>query len=160
VKNGGAEAVVIHARAAKGTLEVWIDAHGNVRPDIALRSEILERMPFARVVERDRSIADDKAHRKAFGIPGYRVRRTRTIRLADGSAHHEIRIDVYPPTNEIVRVAPSFDEARLSAPSADEDADDEPAATAPAVLIVDPAAVRPVLVQLRPSTLVTLDNSL
>ncbi|MBX3219159.1 MAG: VanW family protein [Labilithrix sp.] len=154
LKNSGVVAVVLHARAARGVLEVWIDARGTVRPDVSLQSEILDRTPFARVVERDRAITDDKAHRKAFGIPGYRVRRTREVRAADGSVRRDVRIDVYPPTNEIVRVAPSFDESRLGARSGDEDEDE----AAPAEIVVEPGAARPVRVQVRPTAVVTLDN--
>jgi hypothetical protein len=144
-------AVAIRARAAKGTLEVWFDAAGIERPDVTLTSEIVETTKYPRVVERDKSITDDLVRVKAFGIPGFRVKRTREVRAraADGTIQRDVRVDTYAPTPEIMRVAPSFDAARLHSH------DESPAPPA----IVDPGVVRPALVQLRPSTLVTLNNS-
>jgi VanW like protein len=158
VKNAGADAVVVHARAAKGSLEVWIDTAGTSRPTVTVRSEIVERTPFARVFERDRSIHDDKAHRKTFGIPGYRVRRTREIQAADGTVRRDVRFDVYPPTNELLRVSPAFDESQAGDGDDDDASTDEPR-TPRLTIVVDAAATPPVLVQLRPSTVVTIDNA-
>lgn len=141
-------AVVIHARAAKGTLEVWFDAPGGVRPDVSLTSEIVETTRYPRVIERDKSLSDDDVRRKTFGIPGFRVKRTREVRAADGSVQRDVRVDVYAPTSEVIRVAPSFDVARLRSEDAGE----------PSPIVVDDGVTRPVAVQLRPSTRVTLDN--
>ncbi|MBX3261831.1 MAG: VanW family protein [Labilithrix sp.] len=154
LRNPGGEPVTVRARAAKGALEVWLDARGEARPDVSLRSEILERVPSSRVLERDRTIVDDKAHRVAFGIPGYRVRRIREVRAPGAGARRDVRIDTYPPTHEVLRVAPSFDASRLAGGSEDPNAEE----AAPAEIVDAPSATRPVLVQLRPSTVVTLDN--
>lgn len=154
LRNPRGEPVTLRARAAKGSLEAWIDARGVTRPEVSLRSEILDRVPFARIIERDRAIGDDKAHRTAFGVPGYRVRRTREVRAEGALARRDVRIDTYPPTNEVLRVAPSFDTSRLSGPPEDPNAE-EPT---PAEIVVAPGATRPVLVQLRPTTVITLDN--
>jgi vancomycin resistance protein YoaR len=150
LKNPGPDAVTLHARTSRGSLEIWID--GGARQDVSLTSEIVERLPFTRVVERDKRAKDDVVRVKAFGIPGYRVKRTREIRAADGTVKRDVRIDVYPPVSEVVVVAPSFDESRIVTTPTQQAAPDAP------TIVVDPAAVRPVLVQLRPSTLVTLDN--
>jgi vancomycin resistance protein YoaR len=141
LKNPAADAVTIHARGTRGVLEVWVDTAGANRPEVSLTSEIVERTAFARVIERDKRAKDDTAQLKAFGIPGFRVKRTREIRSADGTVKRDVRIDVYPPTNEIVQVSPSFDESQ--SPKA----------------VIDTGVPRPALVQLRPSTVVTLDNA-
>lgn len=152
LKNPGAAAITIHARAKAGTLDVWLDGPGP-RPAVLLTSEILERVPFERVVEEDRTVTDDALHVKAFGIPGYRVRRTREVRLGDES-RRDVRVDVYPPTSEIVRVA-----KRPAAPvEEDDDAEDEASAPRRA-RVADANAVRPVAVQLRPSDRVVLENA-
>jgi vancomycin resistance protein YoaR len=134
VKNPTESAVVIRARAAEGSIEVAIEG-GGPKPEVTLTSEIVERLPFARTVERDPKFADDKAHLTAFGIPGYRIRRLRTVRVGE-IEKRDARIDVYPPTPEVLHAR-------------------DVSATE---IVVEPSAVRPLLVQLRPSTLVTLKN--
>ncbi len=147
LKSSSVDPVVIRARAARGTLDVWIDTAGTQRPDVSVTSEIVERTAFLRVVERDKRATDDLVRVKSFGIPGFRIKRTREIRFADGTLKHDVRVDVYPPISEIVQVAASFDESRLEAPL--------PASA----LVALPGATRPALVQLRPSTRVVLDNA-
>jgi VanW like protein len=164
LRNPRAERVVVHAHAARGTLQVWIDGEGDT-PTVTLTSEIVERLPFERTIERagkgDRPVPADTVRVKAFGIPGFRVERTRIVRTADGAARREVRVDEYRPTGEILVVAPSFDEARLAKSS---DPDDPDAVPSPAAALVPVArdeagAQRPTLLQLRPSTRVELDNS-
>jgi vancomycin resistance protein YoaR len=160
LKNPWPSSVTVHARAARGSLEVWVDGAGLEVPAVSLTSEILERIPFERVVQRDRRIADDTARWKAFGIPGFRVRRTREIRSSDGSVRRDVRVDLYPPTSEIVQVAPSFDTSRLSRRRPEEPAAaDDATVASPVTITAEPGIARPALVQLRPSALVVLDNS-
>lgn len=143
LRNPLPSSVIVHARARRGSLDISIDTSGGAKPAVSLSSEIIERLPFERVVERDRTVHDENVHVKAFGIPGYRVRRVREVRDAAGQVRRDVRIDLYPPTSFVVRIAPSFEESRI----------DEGAPR-----VVDPGAVPPVLVQLRPSTSVALDN--
>jgi VanW like protein len=163
LRNPRAERVVVHAHAARGTLEVWIDGDGD-KPSVTLTSEIVERLPFERTIERagkdDRPVPVDTVHVKAFGIPGFRVERTRVVRTADGAVRREVRVDEYRPTSEVLVVASTFDEARLERRS-DADDPDAPPSSAPSVPIVrdEAGALRPTLLQLRPSTRVELDNS-
>ena len=137
LKNPNSASVVLHAHARRGALVVSISGT-TPKPDVTLTSEIIEWLPIGRVVERAASVPDDRAHVVALGIPGYRVRRTRRLRSADGE-RHDVRVDLYPP------VPTTF---RVRRPESVDDA--EP--------VVDPGVQRPVLVQLRPSTRVTLDN--
>lgn len=160
LKNPTTSSVAIHARAGRGSLEVWLDAAGVESPDVSLTSEILERIPFERVIQRDRRIADDTVRIKAFGIPGYRVRRTRAMRSSDGSVRRDVRIDVYPATSEVVAVAPSFEASRLSRrPSEDASPEENGSARSPVSVTTEAGVVRPVVVQLRPSTVVVIDNA-
>lgn len=164
VKNPTLVPLTIRAKAARGTLEVWLDGAGATRLDVTVTSEIVERTTFQRVVERDKHAKEDTVRVKAFGIPGYRVKRTRELRAADGTVKHDVRIDVYPPTSEIVQVTPSFEESRIRVRPASGAADEsegaaEESRAKPAVVVVDPSAARPLLVQLRPSMRVELDNS-
>lgn len=147
LRNPTSETLTIRARPKAGTLDVWFDG-ASTRPTVRLTSEIIERTPFARLVERDKTIADGAVHVKAFGIPGYRVRRTREVRIGE-ERRRDVRYDAYPPTNEVVRVAPG---TAL-------EPDDEHGETPELARVIDAAAVRPVAVQLRPSMQVVLESA-
>lgn len=144
-RNSTAQAITIHAKAARGELVVSIDAAGSQKPEVSVTTEILERIPYPRVVEHDARVAKNIRLIKAFGIPGYRVRRTREVRQPNGSIKRDVRIDVYPATKEIVQIR-SDDDAQS------EGADD-------ARRVVAEEATKPTLVQLRPSTRVVLNNA-
>jgi vancomycin resistance protein YoaR len=163
IKNPTAGAVTVHARARGGNLDVWFDtaaSDGVTKPKVSVTTEIVERTRFERLVERDRTIKSaDEVRLDAFGIPGYTVRRTRTITTSDGTFRRDLRTDVYPPTNAVVRVASGFDAGRLAPrPEGGRDGEDEDAPPSVVVRSVAPTAVRPLAVQLRPSTTVTIDN--
>lgn len=139
LKNPWPEPVTIRAHAAKGTLTIMLLSEART-PEVSLTSEIVERLPFPTQIERDPTLADAKLHVKTWGIPGFRVRRTR---LVDG--RRDVRVDTYAPVSAVLRVAPGVDV--------------DPSSEAPAEVVADAAAVKPALVQARPSTLVTLDNA-
>ncbi len=139
IKNPGTEPVTIVVHRGKGTLDVALESVAP-KPAVTLTSEIVERTAFANTYERDRSIEDEKIHVHAFGIPGFRVRR---LRVVDG--HADVRTDTYAPVNAVLRVATVADAGTSTG---------EPVAS-----VVDAEAVKPALVQARPSTLVTFDNA-
>ncbi len=147
LKNPTRFPMTLRARAARGTLDVWIDSLGRAKPTISVTSEIVERIAFPRIVEHDASVPKGIRRIREFGIPGYRVKRTREVRTADSDVKRDVRIDVYPPTREVVREAPPD-------PDSGETHEDNERATT----LVDAGAIRPSLVQLRPSTRVVLDN--
>lgn len=152
--NAWPEEVTIRAHAANGSLTVTLE--GTSYPltgPVTLTSEVLDRIPAPRTLEHDTSVGPDEARRTVYGIPGYRVRRVRSFTQADGALHSDVRIDNYPPVPEVLRVAPGFDPARLGPPE-----DEEHAQMAKVTLTTAPEAIRPALVQIRPATIVTLDN--
>jgi len=149
LQNPGPERLTLRARAVRGAIDVWLEGAGP-RPDVTVTSEILERTPFPRTIERDPRVPGFEVHVKAHGIPGYRVQRTRVASSADGNTRRETHVDLYEPTPEALLVAPDFDVARLDGGGPDD---------MPAPVVRDEVgALRPVLVQLRPSPRVTLDN--
>jgi hypothetical protein len=99
-------------------------------------------LPQTRVLKPVRGRLPGEVRLTAFGIPGYRVRRVRELKRADGSVQRDVRTDLYPPTPEILETPPSWGEEDLSETK----------------ITIDPAAVRPVLVQLRPSTRVEWES--
>lgn len=138
IRNPGTLPITIRARTSKGTLDVALESEADV-PKVTLTSEIVERMPFTNVYERDRSVTDAKVHVRAFGVPGFRVKR---VRVVDGRT--DVRTDTYPPVSAVLRVGL---------------ADGGTSSEEEGAAMVDAEAVRPALVQVRPSTMVTLDNA-
>ena len=67
--------------------------------------------------------------------------------------HDDVRTDNYPPVPEVLRVAPGFDVARLGPPE-----DEEHEAMAKVKIVDAPDALRPLTVQLRPSSIVKVAN--
>lgn len=149
--NPTADEVILGARAANGSVEIAI--RGSARRDVTLVTEVLDHTAVPRAFEPDPKVGPDEARRVAFGIPGLKVRRVRTMTLDDGTPRHDVRVDSYPPVPEILRVAPGFDPARLAPPE-----DEEHAAMASVTIVTAPDVVRPLPIQLRPTKLVTLDN--
>jgi hypothetical protein len=139
IKNPTSELVTIRARANKGSLVVALESAAPV-PKVTLVSEIVERTPFENRYERDKAITDDKIHVHAFGIPGFRIRRLRTV---DG--RRDVRFDTYAPVTAVLRVGQLGD----AGTSSEEDG----------ASVVEAEAEKPALVQVRPSTIVTLENT-
>jgi vancomycin resistance protein YoaR len=155
VRNPRVDRFVLRAKAERGTLEVWVEAEGASRPHVTLTSEIVERSPFERSVERDPEVPDGEVHVRAHGIPGYRVLRTREIVTEDGT-RLDRRMDHYLPTALVLAVCPSFDLARIDV----RDVEERPTGPLrPPVFRDDRGAHVPALVQLRPSDRVVLDNA-
>ena len=159
LKNPRSDRVVVHARAGKGTLDVWLDADGPEKPAVTVTSEIVARTRFVRTIERDASVPKSTVRVKAFGIPGFRMQRTREVRSLDGRIRRDVRFDVYPPTTEILQVAPDFDVSRLvpQGPS-DDEPPEPPTAPAPALVRDEAGLARPSPSQVRPSTRVVIEN--
>jgi hypothetical protein len=148
LRNPRADRVVLRARAERGTLTAWAVADGPSRPHVTLTSEIVERIPYPRALERDASMPDDEVHVRAYGIPGYRTLRTRDIAWEERT-RRDVRTDVYPPIPDVL-VANLSVVARLEL-----DGGRVTSAT-----LKDEAGVRkPALVQLRPTTRIVLDNA-
>jgi vancomycin resistance protein YoaR len=145
LRNTFAHAVVVRAKASKGTLDVSFDSAA-AKPEVTLTTEIIEWLPPAQRIERDPKRTDDQTVLvKSFGIPGHRVKRTRTIKRADGTTQRDVRFDLYVAVDEVLVVSTGFDQEKLAEPG----------------VVKTPAAgaIKPLLVQLRPSTTVTLDNN-
>ncbi len=156
LRNPGADRVVLRARAARGTLDVWVEGDGGpARPRVSVTSEIVQRIPYPRTILRDPRVPEDEVHARAYGIPGYRVVRAREVARADGT-HRDRRTDAYPPTPEILVANPSFDLGRLDL----REAEDTPEGyVAPPLFRDEVGAQRPAVVQLRPMTRIVLDNA-
>ena len=118
IRNTRTEPVTVRAEVVQGRLDsrldVWIEGSGP-RPSVSLTSEIVERTPASRTLVRDEGEPDDVVAVRAYGVPGYRVRLERTLRLGDDPARTDERTSEYPETPEVLVVSPTFDEERLGA---------------------------------------------
>ncbi len=100
--------VVIHAVVDKGTLAFEI--LGREKPaKVDYDTVTVGTSSFKRKVEEDAGVKEGAVVVKQKGIRGVSVRKTRTIHLAMGRERVEVSTDVYPPTFEILKVAPGTD---------------------------------------------------
>jgi vancomycin resistance protein YoaR len=121
--------VVIHAVVDKGTLAFEI--LGREKPaKVDYDTVTVGTASFKRKIEEDAGVKEGAVVVKQKGIRGVSVRKTRTIHLAMGRDRVEVSTDVYPPTFEILKVAPGTDPDSLPPlPGPDEkSADGAPAA--------------------------------
>ena len=100
--------VVLHAVVDKGTLAFEI--LGREKPaKVDFTTVTVGTASFKRKVEEDAGVKEGAVVVKQRGIRGVSVRKTRTIHLAQGRERVEVSTDVYPPTFEILKVAPGTD---------------------------------------------------
>ncbi len=104
--------VVVDTRVERGKLTV--ELLGREKPaTVQLRSDTLAVIPFKRKVTESNWLEPGKIVKKQKGIRGYAVKKTRVIRLIDGSERVETTVDHYPPTPEHLVVAPGTAEDDL-----------------------------------------------
>jgi vancomycin resistance protein YoaR len=107
--------IVIHSFTEGGKLT--FELLGKERPaKVVFARHVLAWRPYTRKVEQMPGLAADKIIRKQHGIRGFKILRTRTITLADGTVRREHNVDVYPPTTETYLVAPGTDPDVVLAP--------------------------------------------
>jgi vancomycin resistance protein YoaR len=132
--------VVFHTIVTANALHV--ELRGADKPvAVALRKEVVSTTPFDRKVVEDRVFRQPKRTQK--GADGLELRRSRILVDLRGRARVETSLDRYPPTQEIWKVPPEFDEDLL--PPLGEDPPSEtdggaPAASPPAQA-PDPARI-------------------
>src|SRR5262249_45899881 len=101
----------------------------------------VDTIPYTRKVVEDPELSGRKVVIKQHGISGYKIKRFRILRTADGAKREEKNTDTYPPTTEIYEVPIGFDVSLLpSLPGAeDEDTPSAPASATPAAGTTTPA---------------------
>jgi vancomycin resistance protein YoaR len=106
--------VVVHAKTEGNKLRVEI--LGKERPvQVSFARQILETIPYKRKINEEPNLAAHKVVVKQHGIKGYRVKRSRILKYADGRTKKETSTDTYPATTEIYDVPVGFDVALLPA---------------------------------------------
>jgi vancomycin resistance protein YoaR len=112
VKNTYSFPVIVHAVADKGTLTVELLGSGSA-DSVDWTTATVGVSPYKRKIEETPWVAEGKIVVKQKGIKGYAIRKTRTMKSADGRARVEEKTDVYPPTFEIFQVSPGTDPESL-----------------------------------------------
>ncbi len=114
IRNPYPFAVVVRAMTGKGRLTVEI--LGPTSPvTVSLHTAVIQRFAFEEIIEQDPSIAAGVVYVVQYGLPGYLLRRVRTLTYADGTVRVEKDKDHYPPTTHIVRVSPETGYTGLTA---------------------------------------------
>jgi vancomycin resistance protein YoaR len=125
--------VVVHAEV--GPNQVTMQLLGADKPaKVALMRTVLSTIPFDRKVVEDPALATPR--RKQKGAEGMRLLRKRVVLLyggeyRGGETRVEVSRDTYPPTTEIWRVPPGYDEAALPPLGEDFPNPDAPRPSAP-----------------------------
>jgi vancomycin resistance protein YoaR len=100
--------IVVHATIDRGTLA--FELLGRRRPaTVRFDTATVGTSDYKRKIEEVPAMPEGAVRLKQHGIPGYSVRKTRTILLADGGSRVEVTTDTYPPTFEIYQVGPGAD---------------------------------------------------
>ncbi len=106
--------LVVRAFTQKGRLTVQI--LGATRPvTVDFDTSIMRTDPFDEVIEEDPSMQVGVVLVKQYGLPGYQLRRVRTITYSDGTVKTEKTIDMYPATSHLVVVNPATGYTGLTA---------------------------------------------
>jgi vancomycin resistance protein YoaR len=127
--------VVVHATVGPNKLTMQLlGADKVVR--VALLRTVLSTTPFERKVVEDPAVAKPKRTQK--GLDGMRLLRKRLIALRGGQSRLETSRDTYPPTTEIWKVPPGFDEGELPPLGQDYPNPDDPYSPPPAPHPADP----------------------
>jgi vancomycin resistance protein YoaR len=114
VRNPHPFRVVVHAKTDGNKLKVEI--LGKERPvEVSFGRDVLETIAYKRKINEEPSLSGKKVVVKQHGIRGYRVRRSRLLKYADGTVKKEATTDFYPPTTEIYNVPVGFDVSLLPA---------------------------------------------
>ena len=121
VRNPHAFPVVLHAKTEGNKLKMQL--LGAEQPArVSFGRELLATVGYPRKIVEEPGLHGKKVIVKQHGIRGFRIKRSRVLRFADGTTRTEKNTDFYPPTTEIYAVPVDFDVALLP-PLPIEDAD-------------------------------------
>lgn len=117
--------VVVHAVSEGPKLHVEIRGAKKLA-HVTFEREVTKVLPFDRKIEEKAGISSARVIVKQHGVSGFKIERKRILAFADGHKREEKENDTYPPTNEVLEVAPGFDTSALPpTPAALADADDD-----------------------------------
>ncbi len=135
-------ALVVRAFTEGNTMRVELHGSRKELRRVVFSREVEENLPYVRkVVENEKRHVTEVIH-KQHGIPGYKIKRVRTLVYADGKKREEILHDAYPPTADVYEVPQGFDEAELPSLPEGEGTPLEPGELPPTPATVDqPLAV-------------------
>jgi vancomycin resistance protein YoaR len=84
-----------------------IELLGGSRPvEVKWWKNVLEVLPFEESIEYDESLPAGEIVVDQKGIDGYRIRKTRKLTFQDGTEKTETEVEFYPPTIQLLRIAP------------------------------------------------------
>ncbi|MFO0593531.1 MAG: VanW family protein [Polyangiaceae bacterium] len=118
--------VVVHAVIDKGTLR--FELRGKVKAaEVDLTTETVSNTKYKRKIEEISWFPEGKVVLKQKGITGHTIKKTRVMKLWNGTTKTEVTTDVYPATFEIYQIGPGTDPDSLPPPPEEGDAPAAPA---------------------------------
>ncbi|MGH7328248.1 MAG: VanW family protein, partial [Polyangiaceae bacterium] len=122
--------VVVHATSDGPRLHM--ELRGKKRlAHVTFSREVKRILPYDRKIEEKAGVSLARVIVKQHGVDGFKIERKRVVEFFDGKKHEEKENDTYPPTNEVLEVAPGFDVALLPPLPDPPPADPTEAPTAP-----------------------------
>ncbi|MGH7286236.1 MAG: VanW family protein [Polyangiaceae bacterium] len=104
--------VVVHATSDGPRLHM--ELRGKKRlAHVTFSREVKRILPYDRKIEEKAGVSLARVIVKQHGVDGFKIERKRVVEFFDGKKHEEKENDTYPPTNEVLEVAPGFDVALL-----------------------------------------------
>jgi len=123
--------VMIRAFVEKNRLTVQV--LGAAKPvQVKWWRSILQITPFEDAIEYDESLPVGEIIEEQKGIDGYRIRKTRKLTYQDGTEKTETEVEFYPPTTQMLRMAPGTEYVPVQdRPPEEEQSEEEPTEEAP-----------------------------
>ena len=104
--------VVVHATSEGPRLHM--ELRGKKRlARVTFSREVKRVLPYDRKVEEKQGVSQARVIVKQHGVDGFKIERKRVVEFFDGKKREEKENDTYPPTNEVLEVAPGFDVSLL-----------------------------------------------
>jgi vancomycin resistance protein YoaR len=135
LRNPYAFPLVVHATVGPNKLSIQLLGADKLAR-VALMRTVLSTTPFDRKIVEDPAIGKPK--RKQKGLDGMLLLRKRFVALRGAPSRVETSRDLYPPTTEIWKVPPGFDEAELPPLGEDLPDPDHPGSQRPPPRVSDP----------------------
>jgi vancomycin resistance protein YoaR len=116
--------VMIRTAVDKNRLSIEI-LGGSKPVEVKWWKNVLEVLPFEDSIEYDESLPPGEIVVEQEGINGYRIKKTRKLTFQDGTEKTETEVEFYPPTVQLLRMAPGTEYVPVQEREEEKEGEDE-----------------------------------